>query len=142
MPDDPVALEAQALSGRVCARSVGLAVPTEIQPDDGREAAGIDGLLDEAVAADGKARVPVSFGRDGDDAQALERRLASQTERHLVSIEARDVDVDEHQIRVDLDGAPNPFETVGRIDDLVPLRHEELSHEETIGRIVFDVKNA
>ena len=117
-------------------------MPAQVAPHLGGELAGVDGLLDEAVAADGEARLLVALGGDRDDRDVAQRRLTAQPERHFVAVEARDVEVDQHQIGALPDREAHALEAVGRVDDLVALGHEKLSYEKTIGRVVFDMKNA
>ena len=95
--DDATALEAQALACRVGRRRKRRPLPAEEAPDLAREDAGVDGLLHEAVAPHGRARVAVSLGGDCDDWHADERRLAPQAKRDLVAVEARNVQVHEDE---------------------------------------------
>ncbi len=78
-----------------------------------REAPRVDRLLDEAVAADGEARVAVPLGGDRDDGHVAQRRLAAQPERHLVAVEAGDVEVDEDQVGPLRQSAAHALEAVG-----------------------------
>ena len=137
-----MALQAQPLARRVGARRVRLAVTRQVLPDQAGEAARVDGLLDEAVAPDGEARVAIALGGDGDDGHAAERRLAAQAERHLVAVEPGDVEVDEDQVGPLRQRRAHALEAVGGVDDLVPLGGEELAHEQAVPRVVLDVKNA
>ena len=117
--------------------------PRQVPAHELREAARVDGLLDEAVAPDGEARVAVALGGDGDDGHAAERRLAPQAQRHLVAVEPRDVEVDEHQVRAAAASAlRTPSSPSVGVDDLVPVGREELADEKAVARVVLDVKNA
>ena len=124
-------------------RDHALAVAAEVLAHLAREVARVDRLLDEAVAADGEARLAIALGGDGDDRHAVERRLAAQAQRHLVAVEARDVQVDEHEIGPLREIARRtPFEAVGGVDHLVPVGREELADEEPVPRVVLDVQHA
>ena len=116
--------------------------PDEVEAHERGEAARVDGLLDEAVASDGEARVAIALGRDRDDGHPPERRLAAQAQGHLVSVESGNVQVDEDEVRPGGERATHPLEPVGGVDDLVALGRQELAHEQAIGGIILDVKNA
>jgi hypothetical protein len=139
MSYDSVTLEAQPLTGGVRARCVGFAVTGEKASDERREAPRINRLLDESVAPDGETRVPIPLRGDRDDGNSTERRLAAQAQCHLVTVEAGYVEVDKDQIRANCEGAPNPLQAVGRIDDLVSFGGQELAHEKTISLVILDV---
>jgi len=117
-------------------------VAPQIEADDRGETSGIDGLLNEAIASDRKARVSIAFGGYRDDPQALERRFTTQSQGYLVPIEPGNVEIHEHEIGAILDSEPHSFEPIGRIDDLMAFGHEKLSDEKTVGGVVFDMKNA
>ena len=54
-----------------------------------------------------------------------------QPQRDLVSVEAGDVEVHEHEVGLERQGASHPFEPVGRVDHLVTVGGEELSDEKS-----------
>ena len=116
-------------------------MPTEKLPHLARELARIDRLLHESVAPDREAGLLVTLGRDGDDGNAVERRLAAKAQRDLVAIQPRDVEIDQHQIGALRDREAYAFKAVRGVDHLDALRGQELSHEEAISGIVFDVQN-
>ncbi len=129
--DDALALLAQP------ARPLGrgatlLARAAEVAGDDRREGARVDRLLEEAVAADGEARLAIALGGDRHDGHAGERRLAAQAQGDLESVEAGDVEVDEDEVGLLRTGETYPFEAVGGVDHLVPSVLEELADEQPV----------
>jgi hypothetical protein len=72
----------------------------------------------------------------------VERRLPTEAQRDLVPVEPGDVEVHEDEVGPLRDREPYALETVGRVDDLVPVGREQLADEEAVSRVVFDVKNA
>ncbi len=116
-------------------------MPGEVLADQRREASRVNGLLDEAVAPHGEARVALPLGGDRDDRNAAQRRLAPQPQRDLVAVEARDVEIDEDQIGPGRQSAANPLEAVDGVDDLEALGREQFAHEETVPGVVLDVQN-
>jgi hypothetical protein len=141
MRDDAVALRAQPLAGGIGARRVRLPVARQILPHQAAEAPPVDGLLDEPVATDGEAGIAVALGRDRDDRDRPERRLASQAKRDLVAVEPRDVEIHEDEVRALRQRSPHALEAVGRVDDFVPLGDEQLAYQEPVSRVILDVKN-
>jgi hypothetical protein len=137
-----VTLKAEAFASRDGARRVRLSMAPQIKADDRGETAGINGLLNESIASDRKARVSIALGGYGDDPQALQRWLAPQSQGYLVSIEPGNVEIHEHEVGAILDRESHSFEPIGRIDDLMAFGHEKLSDEKTVGGVVFDMKNA
>jgi hypothetical protein len=137
-----MALQSEALAGRVRARRVGLTVTGDVLANQGGEAARVDRLLNEAVAPDREARVAVALGRDGDDPDAAERGLAPEAQRHLVPVEAGDIEVHEHEIGAGGKRAADALEAVGRVDHLVSFGGQQFADEEAIRRVVLNVKNA
>ena len=77
VPDDPMALQPKPLARCVGARCVRLSVTGEVPLHGRREASRVDGLLDEAIATDGEARITVPLRRNGDDGDPVERRLTA-----------------------------------------------------------------
>ncbi len=105
------------------------------------EAARVDGLLEEAVAADGEARLAVALGGDGHDGDARELGLAAQAQGDLEAVEAGDVDVDEDEIGRLRHREAHALEAVGRVDHLVAGAVEQLADEEPVRRVVLDVED-
>ena len=62
----------------------------------------------------------------------LERGLAAQPERDLVAVEARDVQIDQHEVGPLRQSAADPLEAVGGVDDLVAVGREQLAHEKPV----------
>ena len=127
---------------RVGRRHHALALAADVARDLLREVARVDGLLHEAVAADGEARVAIALGGDRDDGHAVERRLGAKAQRDLEAVEAGDVQVDEDDVRPLRDREANALETVGGVDHLVTVGREELADEQPIARVVLDVQHA
>jgi hypothetical protein len=105
------------------------------------EAAHVDRLLDEAIAAHGEARLAVAFGRDRHDRHARERVRAAQAQRDLVAVEVRDVQIDDDQIRRRLLREAHALEAARRVEHLVTRRCEDLAHEQAAPRVVLDVED-
>ena len=76
---------------------------------------------------------------------ALPRRvddgLRPEAERHLVSVETGNGDVDQNQVGLQLACLPDPLETVDGVDHVEPSRRQQLPHEQTIRGIVLDVED-
>ncbi len=128
--DDAARLDAEAFALHVGRRHHPLAAPAEVAGHLLGEVARVDGLLEEAVAADGEARVAIALRGDRDDRDTVERRLGPQTERDLEPVEAGNIQVDEDDVGALGDGETNAFETVGRVDHLVAVTGEELADEQ------------
>src|SRR4029079_18490142 len=58
------------------------------------------------------------------------------------AVEPRNVEVDQHQIRLVREREPNSRQAVRSVHHLQPLCRQELSNEEAVSRIVLDMKNS
>jgi hypothetical protein len=114
-------------------------VAGEKSSDEGRETAGVDGFLNEAVTPDREARVAIPFRGDGDDGNPAQGGLTAKAQRHLVTVEPRNVEVDENQVGTHGERATNTLKAIGRINDFMALRSEELTDEQSISLIILDV---
>ena len=73
---------------------------------------------------------------------AFQAAVGPKTQRDLVPVEAWNVQVDQHEIGPLRERQTHAFEAVGRFDDVHAVGDEELSDEQTIARIVFDMQDA
>ena len=139
---DAARLDAQAIALLVRRRHHPLAAPADVPRDLLREVPCVDRLLEEAVAADGEARLAIAFGGDRDDRHAVERGLGAEAQRDLEAVEAGNIQIDEDDVRTLRDRKSNSLEPVGRVDDLVSVARQQLSDEQPVPRVILDVQNA
>lgn len=137
--NNPLALFPQP---RVALRRLGLALTLKIGLDSRRKALGRNRFLQKAGTAYRQARVAVALGGNGHDGNSLERVLCAQAQRHLKTIQPRNVEIHQHQIGLRAARQTNPSHSVGGFQHFVPSASKQFANQQPVRRIILDVNNA